>query len=181
MRMDTTRIWTYDDLARLPDNGKRYEILDGDLVVSPSPSREHQRALKWLFLVFQRQLERANVAEVFLAPFDAILSAQRVLVPDLMVVRLERISIVRERGIEGAPDLVLEVMSSRASLDRVRKFDLYAKAGIPEYWIVDPIGETIEVYFLVEGDYQLAGYYGHDEIALSVVFQADVPLLEIFR
>lgn len=179
--MDTSRIWTYDDLARLPDDGKRYEILDGDLVVSPSPSPDHQRALKRLFLMLQRQLEEQGIAEVFFGPMDAILSPQRVLVPDLMIVRRQRASIVRERGVEGAPDLAIEVMSTRPALDRVRKFGLYAKAGIAEYWLVDPIGETIEVYFLVEGEYQLAGYYGRGEVAQSVLFAVDVPLRDFFR
>ncbi len=179
--MDTTKIWTYDDLARLPDDGKRYEILDGDLVVSPSPSREHQRAVKYLLFGLARLLDEHGIAEVFLSPFDAILSPQRVVVPDLMAVRRERASIVRERGVEGAPDLVIEVMSSRPALDRVRKFDLYAKAGIAEYWLVDPIGQTIEVYFLVEGSYELAGYYGEGEIAQSVVFDVEVPLRDVFR
>ena len=179
--MDTSRIWTYDDLARLPDDGKRYEILDGELVVSPSPTSGHQHALKQLFLMLQRQLEERGIAEVFFAPLDAILSPQRVLVPDLMIVRRERASIVRERGVEGAPDLVLEVMSSRPALDRVRKFGIYAKAGVAEYWLVDPVGETIEVYFLVEGEYQLAGYYGRSEVAQSVMFEVDVSLRDVFR
>jgi len=89
--------------------------------------------------------------------------------------------LLRVRGVEGAPDLAIEVMSSRPALDRVRKFALYAKAGIAEYWLVDPIGETIEVYFLVEGDYQLAGYYGQGEVAQSVVFDVEIPLRDVFR
>lgn len=179
--MDTSRIWTYDDLARLPDDGKRYEILDGDLVVSPSPTRSHHDALKRIAWVFDQRLDARGIALVFFTSFDAILSPQRVLVPDLMIVRRERASIVRERGVEGAPDLVLEVMSSRPALDRVRKFGIYAKAGVAEYWLVDPVGETIEVYFLVEGEYQLAGYYGRGEVAQSVLFDVDVPLRDVFR
>ena len=70
--MDTSRIWTYDDLARLPDDGKRYEILDGDLVVSPSPSREHQVAVSRLFQAFLMALESRRIAHVFVAPFDTI-------------------------------------------------------------------------------------------------------------
>lgn len=178
--MDTSRIWTYDDLARLPDDGKRYEILDGDLVVSPSPTPDHQRALGKLFLMLQRQLQDHGIAEVFFGPMDAILSPQRVLVPDLMIVRRERASIVRERGVEGAPDLALEVMSTRPALDRVRKFGLYAKTGVAEYWLVDPVGQTIEVYFLVEGEYQLLGYYGHGEVARSGLFDVVVPIDDVF-
>lgn len=178
--MDTTRIWTYDDLARLPDDGKRYEILDGDLVVSPSSSRDHQVVLQRIIFAFRRQLFERGIAHVFFAPFDTILSPQRVVVPDMMVVRRERQAIVQERGVEGAPDLVLEVMSTRPSLDRIRKFRIYAKTGIPEYWLVDPIGKTIEVYVLDDGEYHLIGYYGDGEIARSALFDVSIAIDEAF-
>lgn len=178
--MDTTRIWTYDDLVRLPDDGKRYEILDGDLVVSPSPSRDHQVILQRIVFVFRRRLFERGIAHVFFAPFDTILSPQRVVVPDMMVVRRERQAIVQERGVEGAPDLVLEVTSSRPALDRVRKFRLYAKTGIAEYWLVDPIGKTVEVYVLDDGDYHLIGYYGAGEVARSALFDVSIAIDDAF-
>ncbi len=174
--MDTTRIWTYDDLARLPDDGKRYEILDGDLVVSPSPTRTHEVVLLRIAYEFQRKLRGRKIAHVFFSRFDTILSSQRVVVPDLTVVRRERQEIVKERGVEGPPDLVIEVTSTRPSLDRVRKFKIYAKAGITEYWLVDPIGKTIEVYVLDDGDYHLIGYYGNGEVARSAMFDVSIAI-----
>ena len=178
--MDTTRIWTYDDLVRLPDDGKRYEILDGDLVVSPSPTRTHQVALERIAHVFRRRLLERGIAHVFVVPLDTILSPQRVVVPDMTVVRRERQEIIKERGLEGPPDLAIEVMSSRPSLDRVRKFRLYAKTGIAEYWLVDPIGKTIEVYVLDDGDYHLIGYYGDGEVARSALFDVSIAIDAVF-
>lgn len=179
--MDTSRIWTYDDLAHLPDDGKRYEILDGELVVSPSPTRAHQLTVGRLFFLLRERLYKRGVAHVFVAPFDAILSQQRVVVPDLMVVRRERMEIVHERGVEGPPDLAIEIMSPRPSIDRVRKFKIYAKAGVPEYWLVDPIGKTIEVYVLDDGAYHLIGYYGSGEVAQSAFFDLSLTFEEAFE
>jgi len=180
MRMDTTKIWTYDDLARLPDDGKRYEILDGDLVVSPSPTRTHEVVLRRIAYEFQRKLLERRIAHVFFSRFDTILGPQRVVVPDLTVVRRERQDIVKERGVEGPPDLAIEVMSSRPSLDRVRKFRIYAKAGIREYWLVDPVGKTIEVYVLDDGEYHLVGYYGDGEVARSALFDVSISIDDTF-
>ena len=179
--MDTSRIWTYDDLVRLPDDGKRHEILDGDLVVSPSPTRAHQLTVGRLFLLLKQRLYERRMAHVFVAPFDAILSQQRVVVPDLMVIRREREAIVHERGVEGPPDLAIEVMSARPSIDRVRKFRIYAKAGVAEYWLVDPIGRTIEVYLLDDGTYHLVGYYGRGEVVESALFDVSITIDEAFE
>jgi Uma2 family endonuclease len=181
MRMEATRIWTYDDLARLPDDGKRYEILDGDLIVSPSPSRAHAAAVSRLWSAFMRELYTRRIAHVFVAPFDVIFSRERVVVPDILVIRRERQDIVKDRGVEGPPDLAIEVMSSRPALDRVRKFELYAAEGIAEYWLVDPVGKTIEVYVLDEGMYHLIGYYGEGEIAHSALFDVSISIEEAFE
>lgn len=99
----------------------------------------------------------------------------------MMVVRPQRQAIVRDRGVEGAPDLVIEVMSLRPSLERVRKFKLYAKSGVLEYWLVDPVGKTIEVYVLDDGDYHLIGYYGSDETARSALFDVEIALEKAFE
>src|SRR5215475_6099076 len=107
------KVWTYDDLVAMgePDDGKRYEILDGELFVSPSPSLWHQEVLKRLFRVLDRELEATNLAIVYFAPLDVILSPTKVVEPDIVVVRWERRAILERHGATAAPDLVVEVVS----------------------------------------------------------------------
>ena len=182
--METKKVWTYDDLQSLPDDGNRYEIIDGELVVSPSPAFWHQEVLKRLFLAFQRGLEEAGIARVYFAPLDVILSPTRVVVPDLLVVREERRGIFEKRGAVAAPDLVIEVLSpSNTRHDRVTKRRFYARNGIREYWIVDPEAETIEVLQLIEGglSYRQAGWYGPGDLARSATFDLEVEVDGVFR
>jgi Uma2 family endonuclease len=182
MEEHSDKIWTYDDLASLPDDGKRYEILDGVLFVSPSPRLRHQDVLKRLFVAFLA-LEQRKVAKVYFAPLDVILSPTKVVVPDLLVVRNERRSIFAERGVEGAPDLVIEVLSpSTAKHDRTRKRRFYAKNGVREYWIVDVVANSIEVLELIDGglSYREHGWYGPGDTAKSAFIDLEVSVDALF-
>lgn len=146
--------WTASDLDDLPDDGLRYELIDGTLIVSPAPRPYHQRAIAELVAVLRTS--RSRGLEVLFAPLDwrpdGITSVQ----PDVLVVRSAEVT--RERLV-GTPLLLVEVASpaSRA-LDRTVKFERYARAGVPQYWIVDPGTEdrppSIEVFDLVDGDYR---------------------------
>jgi Uma2 family endonuclease len=143
----------YQDFANLPDDGKRYELLDGDLLVTPSPSPLHQ----WVSKRLQRQLEAyfedRSLGKVFDAPLDVILSLYDVFEPDLLVVRPDQIS---KRGIEGPPLLLVEILSpSTQDRDRSSKANRYAHFGVPHYWIVDPDLARIECYRLSESVYRL--------------------------
>ena len=140
----------YDDYARLPDDGKRYEILDGELYVSPAPSPLHQRVSKRLQRKLEDHFEGRALGEVFNAPIDMILGRHDVAQPDILVVTNP--GQISGRGIEGAPLLVVEVLSpSTRRHDRDVKMRRYAALGILHYWIVDPEGRWIARYVL-EGE-----------------------------
>jgi Uma2 family endonuclease len=137
---------TYEELSRLPADGHRYELFDGEAYMSPSPSSRHQRVLGRLHLVIGAGAPEG--VEVFVAPLDVVLSPSTALQPDLVVVLAKNVGIVRD-VIRGVPDLVVEVLSpSSAATDRGLKMETYARHGVPEYWVTDSEKEQIEVYRL---------------------------------
>lgn len=138
------RLLTFDDLAAMPDDGKRREILDGELYVTPSPFVRHQRLVLRLAVAFDAHIAAHGGGEVLIAPMDVLLSEHNVLEPDVLFVA-EGQPIMTEKHVVGAPALVIEVLSN-ARIDRVRKRDIYARCGVPEYWIVDPDADRIEIY-----------------------------------
>jgi len=141
-----------DDLRGFPDDDKRYEIIGGQLVVSPSPSTRHQYVLGEIYSALKSHLTSKASGRVFVAPLDVQLSFYDVVQPDLLVVLNNRKDIIQEQAIAGPPNLVVEILSpSSKTTDRVDKAALYARSGIEEYWIVDPVVETVTVYGL-DGD-----------------------------
>jgi Uma2 family endonuclease len=141
-----------DDLRGFPDDDKRYEIIGGQLVVSPSPSTRHQYVLGEIYSALKRHLTSQASGRVFVAPLDVQLSFYDVVQPDLLVVLNDRKATIEEQGIAGPPNLVVEILSPSSKMtDRVDKAALYARSGVEEYWIVDPIDETVTVYGL-DGD-----------------------------
>jgi len=144
----------YSDLLAAPDDGKRYELVQGDLFVTPSPSPAHQRISRRL----QRQLEDffhdRSTGEVFNAPIDLILTNQDVLVPDLLVVTQPQH--ITKRGIEGPPLVVVEILSpSTQRQDRGTKARRYAELGVEHYWIVDPVKKRFECHRLTGDAFRL--------------------------
>lgn len=148
---------TYADLASFPDDGMRRELIDGELIVSPSPRTRHQRISARLHLLLANHVAASGGGEVFYAPLDVVFSQTNVVQPDLLFVPDDRRHILTDENVHGAPALVIEVLSE-ARIDRVRKRDLYAQFGVPEYWVVDPDADRVEVYRLT-GD-----RYGKPEI-----------------
>ena len=142
----------YSDLAHTPDDGRRYELLDGALVVSPSARPLHQRVSKRLQRQLEAHFEDGGLGEVFNAPVDVILDVHDVVVPDLVIVTSP--GQVSDRAIEGAPALLVEVLwPSTRTRDRHLKAERYAALGVPHYWIVDPVRKTLECYRLEQGTY----------------------------
>jgi Uma2 family endonuclease len=138
---------TYQDYALLPEDGQRHEILDGDHVVSPSPSRRHQACHAALFGHLWLHLQTTRSGVVLSAPFDVVLSEFDIVQPDLLYLANERRDLLTESHLAGAPDLVVEIVSeSTRKRDVLVKRHLYTNAGVAEYWLVDPELETLTLF-----------------------------------
>ena len=149
---------TYADSAAIPEDGRRYEFRDGELSVVPSPGTKHQAILRDLLGILNEHVKRGGLGMIFPAPTDCILGDTTVLQPDLVFVDAARRARVTERGIEGAPSLVVEILApSTAGTDRTVKASLYARHGVPWYSTVDPEAQTIEALALRRGAYEPAG------------------------
>lgn len=154
---------TYRDYAALPDDGKRYEIHDGDLCVTPAPSPQHQIVSANLFRALDAHVRARNLGLVLYAPLDVILSDRAnettILQPDLVYFDLGRLDTISRRGVEGAPTLAIEILSpSTAAIDRTSKPALYARYGVPWLWLVDPEAHSIDAYGRRAGEYALAAH-----------------------
>ncbi|MBI4770112.1 MAG: Uma2 family endonuclease [Chloroflexi bacterium] len=174
--------WTYADYQRLPEDGWRYEVIEGELLMSPAPRTVHQRISIKLSSRMMSFVDARDLGEVYYAPVDVMLGDLATPVePDVLFISRERLHIVGEETIDGAPDLIVEILSpSNWLADRRTKFRVYALAGVREYWILDPERRTIEVFLLQGQSYALQGNYGPGEAAPSVVLAGfEVQVAEI--
>ena len=176
--------WTYDHWLQFPNDGWKYEIIDGVLYMSPPPTINHQDISGELYArmrVFARDHKLGTVLE---APCGVRLPTQPVPVePDILFVRQERRQILTERYVEGAPDLVVEVLSrSNADYDRTIKYSQYERAGVTEYWIVNYWDETITIYNLVDRQYHLTGLFQNGDIVPSQVLTGfQIAVTDLFH
>lgn len=153
---------SYEDYALIPDDGRRHEILDGEHVMSPAPKTKHQRLVGRLFRSLGTHVEERGLGEVFVAPFDVLLSDHDIVQPDVCFVSDDQLGIVDEDNCKGAPDLIAEVLSeSTRRRDLVDKRKLYERGGVAEYWAVDPEVDRVQVFRLTGG----AGYDRTDDLA----------------
>ena len=158
---------TYEDYCNAPED-KRYELLDGELVVVPAPKEAHQKSLLKLSSTLYYEIERAGIGYVYATPFDVILTDNDVVQPDVIFVSPERAHIITADNIRGAPDLAIEILSpSTARRDLIAKRRLYARHGVREYWIVDTARRTIELLLLHGGEYQSQGVFGMGKTLVS--------------
>ena len=165
-----------NDIWDTPDDGNLYEVIDGKLYVSPPPIPQHQSGATELAGYLVRHVRDRNLGRVFLAPIGLVLDDEDGVQPDLVFVDAEHLSIIGPRAIEGAPDLVVEVLSpSTRSRDYGIKMRRYAAAGVPHYRILDPLARSLEEYALGERGYLLAGTYGPGSVFHPQLF----PGLEI--
>lgn len=161
---------TYDDLSQMPDDGKRYEIIGGELFVAPSPIKKHQKlAMRLADLLYDQQL--AGHGEAYFAPVDVRLSPHDIVQPDLLFILRDRLDIYLPNGVvEGPPDIVVEILSpSTRGIDQIRKAALYARGGVREYWIADPDAPFLTVYSLRDGVYEAVSH--QDRMQPSLVLQ----------
>ncbi len=168
---------TYEDYLLFPEDGRRHELIDGEHFMTPAPSTRHQRISLKLASSLHAHLQRTKAGEVFHAPTDVVLSEQDVVEPDLLFVSAARSSIVTEKNIQGAPDLVVEIISETSrKTDKTIKRKLYEGYGVREYWIVDPELETVEVYRMTDG-----GYVRAAELSREADQALETPLLPGFQ
>lgn len=143
---------TAKDLAELPDDGTRYELIWGELYMSPAPNTDHQRAVAQLHLFLAQYLREHRIGEVFLAPYEVMFDNYNVVQPDLILILDEHAHRVTDTGITGPPDLCIEVLAPGSrGRDLVKKFTLCAHFGVREYWIIDPAQQQVRA-FLHDGD-----------------------------
>lgn len=152
--------WTYDAYAALADDGRHYEVVNGVLVMTPAPTPAHQGIVGMILYYLLTQVKFAGLGQVFTSPLDVDLGSKNVFQPDVVVVLNTHLERVQAKRIEGAPDLVVEVASyGTAAIDRISKYEAYARAGVAEYWIVKPENQAVEVFALEAGEYRSLGIF----------------------
>ena len=164
------------DIWDVPDDNLRYEVIDGELFMTPAPSWQHQSSLMRLSFLIYGWVSARNLGSVVQAPVGVVLDEENGVQPDLVFIARERFHIISERGVEGPPDLLVEVLSpSTEARDRGVKMRRYAAAGIPHYWLLNPRARALEAYVLGENGYEPAGIHGPGSIFRPALF----PGLEI--
>ncbi len=156
--MTTQRVvLAYKDYEALPADGRRYEIHEGELSVTPAPSPQHQMIVLNIATLLRSHVKAKRIGEVLIAPLDVILSDTTIVQPDIVYLESVRRGAISRRGVEGPPTLVVEVLSpSTVLIDRNTKQQLYARFAVPFFWLVDPEGRTIEALVLGARGYSLA-------------------------
>ena len=158
---------TYADYAKTPDD-ERYELLDGLLIKIPTPLVYHQRVLGNLLYRVAPFVSERKLGHVYSRPTDVVLSDTTVVEPDILFVSSQRSHIITRENIQGAPDLVVEILDPpTAERDRTIKLDLYAQHGVKEYWIVDPDARTVMVLLRGEDSFEVGGIYGEGQSLCS--------------
>ncbi len=174
---------TYEDYVLFPEDGQRHEIIDGEHYVSPAPTPKHQRVSMRLSIRVGGFVEQRRLGEVFASPIDVLLSRHDVLQPDLLFISHERATILKDKNIQGAPDLVVEILSeSTRKLDERLKLARYELLGVREYWIVDPLADRIHV-FRPEGESfrKAAELSGGDVLTTPLLPGLEIPLQYLFQ
>lgn len=175
--------YSYEDLKSSPDDRHRYEIFQGDLIMTPSPSAIHQIAVGNLYRLLSNFAETQGFGKVLLAPLDVYFDEETVVVPDLLFIAKSRLAILDDEKVNGVPDVIIEVISpSTEKHDRGFKFKRYAAEGVKEYWIVEPAKKVLEIYRLREKGFFLTSAFGHNDVVRSPYFQGlTFDLEEIWR
>ena len=178
--MDKKR-YTYKDYLETPED-ERYELIEGDLLMAPAPIPNHQRISGRLDFALRLFVIEKELGEVFYAPCDVYLDAENVVQPDILFISKERLNIIGEKNIQGAPDLVIEIISeSTAYRDLVQKKRLYARFGVKEYWIMIPGERSVEVYIIEDLAFALFKVFNAGDTLCSPFLKGfDINLEAIF-
>ncbi|MFT5130712.1 MAG: Uma2 family endonuclease [Rhodothermales bacterium] len=171
---------TVADYLSMPEGGPRYELIEGDLIMAPAPNSEHQ-TISTELVFFLRTYVRQHGGRVFHAPFDVYLDDHNVLQPDVIWISSDRVSRISMRGLEGAPDLVVEILSESTKIrDKNVKLKLYRRFGVREYWLVDPTTHTIEIHCF-QHDNRVRTLAGDEAIVSPVLPGFEMSVTELIR
>jgi Uma2 family endonuclease len=175
------KLYTYDDYLKLDDDN-RYELIGGELILVPAPKTVHQRVSQRLNHLLTEFVLKNNLGEVLYSPVDVVLTKTDKPQPDILFISKERLNIIKEEYIDGAPDLVIEILSaSTAKHDRVLKSRLYFAHGVKEYWIIDPDLKTVEIFIPGENNWYLFGAYHEEEKLISPLLSGlEINLKDVF-
>jgi len=146
---------SHRDLEHTPDDGNLWEVIDGELYVTPFPSYAHQKAVTQLTAILNNHVREQKLGEVVTSGLKVVLDEPTGVGPDLVFIAAAHMDRMREDGYYGAPDLIVEALSQKPHLDRYVKLRKYAQAGVPHYWIVDPAKRQLSELRLEEGRYRL--------------------------
>jgi Uma2 family endonuclease len=173
--------WTYGTYAALPDDGCRYEVVQGVLIMSPAPTPEHQSVLGEIYSYLRECIQLTGRGMVYMGPLDVELSEHNVFQPDVLVVLKEHADRFQGKHFVGAPDLAVEIISpSSATYDRLTKLGMYEQTGVPEYWLVNPKRRTVEVFVLEEWRYRSLGVFRGGQVLPSRLVSSGTVAVERF-
>jgi len=174
--------WTYNDYLQIDDNN-RYEIYRGGLIMVPAPNLWHQIYSRNLEYLMWSYVKEKNLGQVFYAPVDVILSEDDVYQPDIVFVSMERLDIAKDRGIFGAPDVIVEIISPNTTIyDTIEKREVYEEYGVKEFWLVNPDEKAVEIFVLKDGVYKRHSYARKDGKVNSKVINGFIAdLKDIFE
>ena len=182
LTIDRSREWTVDDFLQLEESNTPCELIKGELVISPSPSPHHQDVASNLNDFLKAEAKKTG-GKAFFSPIDLYIDRKNVFQPGLVYISAEKKSIITKRGIEGVPDLIVEIISpTNIFTDRNRKKKVYQQIGVREYWIVDPANHTLEIYKHDQADPDTPHVYlvKEGEVSSSVLPDLKFDLKEIF-
>jgi Uma2 family endonuclease len=172
---------TVEDFMKLPE-GTLAELIDGEIIMSAAPRVPHQRVVLNLAVALKSFTDRMSLGEVLLSPMDVHLPTGDIVEPDLVFVRQTNLDIVQD-WIRGVPDLLVEVLSpTHPDRDLIVKRNLYARNGVPEYWIVDPDDRSVQIFKLSRDRYEPAGYRREGQSLVTTLLPGfDLPVGKLFE
>ncbi|MBI4651257.1 Uma2 family endonuclease [Candidatus Desantisbacteria bacterium] len=174
------RKFTYEDYLKTPED-KRYSLIEGELLMTPSPITFHQRISKKINFELEKFVRDKKMGEVFYAPYDVYLDNENVLQPDILFISKDRLDIIGKKNVQGAPDLIIEILSeATAYMDLGKKKRLYARFGVKEYWIVDPQEKIVELYSLKDNMFIIINTFTEKDILKSPLINIEIKLSDIF-
>ncbi len=172
---------TIKDYMELPE-GAPYQLIEGELIMSPAPGYSHQKVSIALASILYGFIKRSSKGEVLASPIDVYLDEENAFQPDLVVVLKDSKARIEERGIFGAPDVVVEILSpSTAYYDLTEKKEVYERVGVKEYWIVDPKRKSFEIYANSEQGFKLISHAKTEGKVRSELLELEINLREVFQ